>query len=344
MSNNIRFSIETGDIITIEADVVALKYAQDFFGADYAVSLRLDRIGISQEDLRPAIGSHRFTDTRGCIQARYVLFLGVESIRFFDYPQIRTFGADVLSVLAEEAPDIKTLAMTIHGPGYGLDETEAFLAQFSGYIDSIQQGSVSPVLESITIVDINPNRVKRLRAVFEHAFIGSKFVTRASGEWAVNINVSGKPEEFVDTPEAANVLETTGIESGSKPHIFVAMPFKKDMKDVYYYGIKKPVNSSGFLCERIDQEAFVGDILDRVKEKIETSALVIADMSDANPNVYLEIGYAWGIGKPTILLINEGEDPKFDVRGQKYLKYEIIQDLEEMLTQELTGLKDQGII
>ena len=28
----------------------------------------------------------------------------------------------------------------------------------------------------------------------------------------------------------------------------------------------------------------------------------VADLTTANPNVYLEIGYAWGMGKPTVLL------------------------------------------
>lgn len=70
------------------------------------------------------------------------------------------------------------------------------------------------------------------------------------------------------------------------------MTEEKDMDDVFYYGIQQPVRATGFLCERADQEAFLGDILDRVKQKIETAAVVIAELTGANPNVYLEIGYA----------------------------------------------------
>ena len=53
-----------------------------------------------------------------------------------------------------------------------------------------------------------------------------------------------------------------GIKTKAKPHVFVAMPFKEDMDDIFFYGIQKPVRAAGFLCERVDQEAFIGDVLD----------------------------------------------------------------------------------
>ncbi|HLI88243.1 MAG TPA: hypothetical protein VKV37_06105 [Ktedonobacteraceae bacterium] len=122
------------------------------------------------------------------------------------------------------------------------------------------------------------------------------------------------------------------------------MTEEKDMDDVFYYGIQQPVRAAGFLCERVDQEAFLGDILDRVKQKIETAAVVIAELTGANPNVYLEIGYAWGKGVPALLLLKDGQELRFDVRGQRCLKYERIRDLEESLAKELQELKSQGLI
>jgi hypothetical protein len=70
------------------------------------------------------------------------------------------------------------------------------------------------------------------------------------------------------------------------------------------------------VLQRISQ--VMGEIMNQVKI-IESAAVVIADLSGSNPNVYLEVGYA---GRPTILLIKAGEEPKFDVRGYKHLKYE----------------------
>ena len=122
------------------------------------------------------------------------------------------------------------------------------------------------------------------------------------------------------------------------------MPFKKDMDDVFYYGIQHPARAAGFICERVDQEAFIGDILNQVKKKIETAAVVIAEITGANPNVYLEIGYAWGKGRPTLLLLKDEQELRFDVRNQRCLKYERIKDLEEALSKELKELKSKGFI
>ncbi len=67
---------------------------------------------------------------------------------------------------------------------------------------------------------------------------------------------------------------------------------------------------------------------------------MVADLSTANPNVYLEVGFAWGVGTPTVLIVNTTDDLKFDVRGQRRLKYSKIRELEESLTRELSSLNN----
>lgn len=39
------------------------------------------------------------------------------------------------------------------------------------------------------------------------------------------------------------------------------------------------MNNAGFLCERIDHDSFTGDILAQIKKKIETAAIVIAELT-----------------------------------------------------------------
>jgi nucleoside 2-deoxyribosyltransferase len=84
--------------------------------------------------------------------------------------------------------------------------------------------------------------------------------------------------------------------------------------------------------------------MEYVRTRIETASVVIAELSDANPNVYLEVGYAWGKGRPTILLVKDEKALQFDVRGQRCLVYERIKDLEDMLAQELKGMIAKGSI
>jgi hypothetical protein len=98
------------------------------------------------------------------------------------------------------------------------------------------------------------------------------------------------------------------------------------------------VNAAGFLCERVDMATFTGDILTRIKSRIETAALIVADLTGANPNVYLEVGYAWGKDRPTLLLTKKSDELKFDVRGQRCLVYKNIADLAKKLEADLAAL------
>ena len=72
--------------------------------------------------------------------------------------------------------------------------------------------------------------------------------------------------------------------------------------------------------------------------------MVIADLIESNPNVYLEVGYAWGKNRPTILLAKKEQEIKFDVRGQRHLKYDTIKGLRESLVKELNWLRSSVLI
>ena len=137
---------------------------------------------------------------------------------------------------------------------------------------------------------------------------------------------------------AKQALRTAGYSSDSKPRVFVAMPFADEMSDVFHYGIQGAVNSAGLLAERADLATFTGDVMEWVRARISNANLVIADLTSSNPNVYLEVGYAWGKSVPTVLLVKSTPDLKFDVRGQRYIVYSSIKDLEDKLANELASL------
>jgi hypothetical protein len=139
--------------------------------------------------------------------------------------------------------------------------------------------------------------------------------------------------------EAVAALQSAGTQSSDKRHVFVAMPFDPAFDDRFHYGIQRAVNASGLLCERADLASFTGDVLAWVKERIATASLLVADLSTANPNVYLEVGFAWGRGIPTVLIADQASGLKFDVRTQRCLLYGgSIRRLEELLTAELAAL------
>jgi hypothetical protein len=342
--HSIEFSIEQGDITSFNADVLALKYAQEFFKTDKIIAYLLEQAGIdSIENIRPNIGEYRYLETKKSIQASYALFVGVPDLFEFTYQDIQEFAAQALKVLANIAPTTKHLAMTIHGANFGLDEIEALLSQFKGYIQALQSEQFPSSLEKITIIDVDLERIQRLKQAFDENFSYADFVSKVKNGRAYCLDLR-KLNNTLNNQSPTGVSKKLRIELEEKSHIFVAMSSKKDLDDLFFFGIQQPVRAAGFVCERIEQDPFIDNILDQVKKKIETAVVVIAEMSDANPHVYLEVGYAWGKGRPTILLMKDKHESSPDVPGQRCLKYERIRDLEESLKKELKELKSTGFI
>jgi hypothetical protein len=323
--DKVHIEVQEGNALEFPADVLALKHAQSLYGVDLAVYERLNKLGQKPSSL-PKINGFELLGTKGFLGAEAVLFVGVVPLREFGYQQIREFGRTVLVSLAGQTPNIEHLALTIHGPGYGLDEVEAFESELAGVVDAIVTGDCPVHLDRVSFVEQNPGRAERLQEALNEVIPGG-VIDRNQGRLLDTLG-----ERRKDT------LRTAGYTSAAKPHVFVAMPFAESMDDVFHYGIQGAVKAAGFLCERADLTSFVGDVMEWVKQRISNATFVIADLTTANPNVYLEVGYAWGCGRPTILLVSDTVELKFDVKGQRCLVYKSIKQLEEILGKELQSI------
>ena len=326
---DIEIDIQITDVLKIKTDVLVLKYAQVFYGVDSVVFSRLGTLHKKVEGKLPRPNDFLLLESLGSLGAEYVLFAGVVDVLQFRYKEIRDFSFRSLQYLSKIKPDAEHICLTLHGASYGLDETEAFEAEIAGLVDAITKGLHPASLRKITIAELYEPRATRLRNALENLLPDGvirireeKFLARRS----------------TDTDE---LLSNAGITSEEKPLIFVAMPFDKKLDDVFHYGIQNAVNRAGFLCERADQISFTGDILDLIKRRIKKASLLIADLTTTNPNVYLEVGYAWGLGKPTVLIAQDVQELKFDVKAQKCIIYSGIRELEEKLSEELLGLRQK---
>jgi hypothetical protein len=324
----IKIDVAIADVVNFKADVLALKYAQKLYGVDNHVVDLLADAGVAEESLRPDLDKYSLTDSRGAIAASSVLLLGVRTLPEFGYQEIRKFSRTVLAALCAVAPETEHVCMTLHGANFGLDEVEAFQSEVAGLLEAVQDGDFPKGLRRVSIVEINRPRAERLDAALSELLPGR--------------TLSPSPSLAGVSSAARHQLRSVGYASEGRPHVFVAMPFSADMHDTFHYGIQGAVRNAGYICERADLSTFTGDILDWVRRRIKTAQLLVADLTSANPNVYLEVGYAWGCEVPTILLSKESSELKFDVRGQRCILYKSIKDLEEKLTRELVELSDGG--
>lgn len=320
---SLEIEIKCVDITEISVDLIVLKHAQGFFGADKLVAKKLTEKDKPIKDMAPSEGEHLIFQTFGKIKAKSVVFIGVTKLVKFRYGKIREFSKKAMKIIRLELPEISSVAMTIHGVRVGLDEEESFLSQLGGILDAFREGMISPNLKKIIIVEINERRAERLEELLNESIPKDIFPKD-------NIIV---PDSNID--QKIQRIDEAGDQSEAKPLIFVAMPFDKKFVDLYEFGIKTPVKTAGFICEKINETYFSGSILKRIKSRIEMSTAVIALLTGENPNVYLEVGYAWGKGHITILLIDDPGSLAFDVKDQRCIVYDSIKDLKEKLEREI---------
>ena len=127
---------------------------------------------------------------------------------------------------------------------------------------------------------------------------------------------------------------------------FVAMCFADDLRPLYVDAIYPAVTDAGYKCERLDMEEHTDPIDDKMIADIRRARFLVADLTRQRQNVYFEAGFALGLGKPVIWLLNETEKDKksFDVRQNNFI-YWCDSDfalLKQKLTNRILGSSGLG--
>lgn len=312
----LEFSIRLGDIATVPSDLLLLKHASGFYGADeYVAGLLIQAQRCVSDELRLEPGAIRLVDGGGIVAAKQVLFVGTPPLRDFRYKEMRQFARRALMSIAADGLPVQTLVTTVHGAGYGLDVEEALQALIFGFQQGIRACPTHP-LRQIVFVEHHARRARQLEAIL-------KEMAPAAMDTPPLAPIAPRPVPGLPAPTNAPASSP----SADKKHVFVAMPFSEAFEDVYQFGIYGPVRACGYICERVDQSAFAGNIVERIQDGIRNAAFVIADLTDERPNVYLEVGFAWGIGRPVILIARDGQRLHFDLSHHKCVFYKTIGQL-----------------
>lgn len=326
----IPITVVEGDVLDLECDVLLLKYAQHRYGVDLGVSDVLLRHRLCTEaDLSPKPGEHTLVSSRGHIGPRWVLTVGTKRLYEFGYEAMRAFAHDALLLPEMCERGFRTLATTIHGAGYGLDAEEALQHIVSGFTSALASGAGSS-LQRIVLAERDPRRANLLREA-----LAKLSAPRSDSA------IDGAREL---PAEPSSMMNKTGIlseRSGNtpKPHVFVAMPYGfPESEDAYELVIYPVVRDLGYVCEHVGKAAFAGDVLERIRSRIASARFVIADLTHARPNVYLEVGFAWGCGVPVVFVAKEGQELHFDVSTHKCLYYKNHVHLKRQLTDLVAGL------
>ena len=109
---------------------------------------------------------------------------------------------------------------------------------------------------------------------------------------------------------------------------FVIMPFsasksctEQQWTEIFDKVIKPAVEKSGYgyVCER--SSARIGNIIDDILDSLNRADIVIADMTDRNPNVFYELGVRHALRNATILIAQSLSDIPFDLHPYATQEY-----------------------
>ena len=102
--------------------------------------------------------------------------------------------------------------------------------------------------------------------------------------------------------------------------VFVLMPFSGHFNDLYLE-LKELGEKHSLDVIRADEDLNQESILQCIVREIQISDLIIADLSDKNPNVYYELGIAHCIPKKVILISQDLDDLPFDIDKYRVIPY-----------------------
>lgn len=105
---------------------------------------------------------------------------------------------------------------------------------------------------------------------------------------------------------------------------FVMMPFAPPLGD-YYSKIYEPaVEKAGLKPVRADDDIFgTGKIIDQVWSGINSAKVLIAELTNRNPNVFYELGLAHALKKPVVLVCSNQQDVPFDLKHIRVIYYDM---------------------
>jgi hypothetical protein len=128
-----------------------------------------------------------------------------------------------------------------------------------------------------------------------------------------------KPTEPPPPSEPTSLVATTSLDRS----LFVMMPFAEDLRWVFGEVIVPVGEELGLQVSRMDEESFVGRITEKIEQRIANSSILLADVTDNNPNVMYELGLAHGMLRKsrTILIAQDLSKIPFDIKDYVVIEY-----------------------
>ncbi|WP_255151337.1 nucleoside 2-deoxyribosyltransferase [Halorarius halobius] len=119
---------------------------------------------------------------------------------------------------------------------------------------------------------------------------------------------------------------------------FVILPFNEQFEELYKDIIEPVLEEEGYEVNKADSMGSQRNIIEDVIKGIVNSDLLIADLTNLNPNVFYELGIAHGIGVPTVLITQDLDELPFDLSAYHTIEYSRVYNEIDELKEEISEI------
>lgn len=125
---------------------------------------------------------------------------------------------------------------------------------------------------------------------------------------------------------------------------FVAHEFTRQEKDDLREAIDRAFRETGLNASYADVEFRSGEhILKKIEDRIRATQFGIYDITNQNPDVYLELGLAKGAGRTFYIICKKGTEIRADLQGLDRIEYEsyknLTDEIKKKILPEVSGVK-----
>ena len=197
---------------------------------------------------------------------------------------------------------------------------------------------VSPDDTALTFAQIADEAQFHINALVSNGLLIGKF------------NFGPGPSNFSLTPKGWSRFEelTRGSSAPENP-VFVAMWFgdkeeKSKMDEAFQQAIQPAIEQAGYRATRVDLSEHNDWIMDKILGDIRLAPFVVADFTGNRNGVYLEAGFARGLGIPVVHTCREDhfEQAHFDTKQLNHVLWKTSEELRTKLYHRIIGTIGQG--
>lgn len=166
------------------------------------------------------------------------------------------------------------------------------------------------------------DKLSEFKTIFFESLATAELISDHDGKSRV-IDITSESSVQDKAKESFKKLEKTAkVKTGDS--CFVMMPFADPLGSYYEKVYKPAIEKAGLTPVRADNELFgTGKIIDQIWTGINSAKVLIAELTDRNPNVFYELGLAHALQKPVVLISSNEKDVPFDLHHIRVIYYDV---------------------